>query len=485
MRLDIKHARLKILAVLFLAVLFCGWSIGAVRNILDKGKVKHMTETMKTVCVGRFLIDVPAEARVSFRGAFLAGWDISIYPDETDEQFKARLESREAELKAEKNERDGISLEKAISVEREGIRGKIFVFDRMWTHWFEYEKRVDSTLAATNAYVRTNGTSVDFTSKLGDDRLTELARFVRQIQPLKEGEVPSEPGFCFGRAMIKDPLLASQHERVTMFLSLKDHPDFLIAFDTMAGLKPDEPLLARDAKNRPEFASMIKSLRRGPRSIGGIPGEEMVDRFNEKNGTSAHSCEWESISKQDSVFQPELSLEFSTGNPLRTGAPPIDSSLTDDAVLALWDKMSSSIRVRPTKSVQPAIAKAAIPEIGTGVLAYEACPASGWWQCYDGKALGEVEHGDTQFFRHGVRMPQATLLVPPTLWQRIKRERPTFQHEAPTYWKLVRHDPPLPPPQPDPNLEDVTGHPPPTEPAAPAAADILGTGIPGNDSNVA
>ncbi|MDD5707396.1 MAG: hypothetical protein PHR35_15850, partial [Kiritimatiellae bacterium] len=99
MRLDIKDTRLRALAMLFLAALFCWWGIGAVRNILDKDKVKHMTETMKTVCVGRFLIDVPAEARVSFRGAFLSGWRISIYPDETDEQFFVRLANQEAELK--------------------------------------------------------------------------------------------------------------------------------------------------------------------------------------------------------------------------------------------------------------------------------------------------------------------------------------------------------------------------------------------------
>ncbi|WGG53023.1 T6SS immunity protein Tli4 family protein [Rugamonas sp. DEMB1] len=286
--------------------------------------------------------------------------------------------------------------------------------------------------------------------------------------------------------MIKDPLLASQHERVTMFLSLKDHPDFVIAFYTAAGLKPGKSLLARDDAIKQEFEAYVHTFRRGGRSIAGIPGDEICERFNEKNGTTAHSCEWEAVGVESNLFRPDLMLDFSTGHSLRPGGKPVESSLTDDAVLALWDKMSAGIRVRPTKAVRPPVAAPVVPEIGSGVSAYEACPASGWWQCYDGKPLGEVVLGDTQFFRRGVRMPQATLLVPPTLWQRIKRERPTFQHEAPTYWKLVRHDPPLPPVQPGiEEGEDTAGQTPKTAAADAVATAPTATGKPGNDGNEA
>jgi hypothetical protein len=364
MKIAVKHPLVGFLAALAAAVLANWWSVGMVRDSLEIGKVARMTETMKTVCVGRFLIDVPAEARVLFRGAFLSGWDIATYSAETDEQFSERLAGREAELRLEKNQRDGASLEKAIPVDRDGVRGKIFVFGRTWAHGFEYGKRVESTLAATNAYVRMDGTSVDLTATRGDRNLAELAKIVTQIKPLKEGEVPAEPGFCFGRAMIKDPLLASQNERVTMFLNLKNHPDFGIAFDTMAGLKPDKSLLVRNDEIKQEFELHVHTLKRGARSIGGIPGEELVERFSEQNGTIGHNCEWESLSKQGDVFRPELSLEITTGHSLRPGGQPVESSLSDAGVLALWDKISSSIRVRPTKTTQPLLAPA-VPSAAT------------------------------------------------------------------------------------------------------------------------
>src|SRR5471032_3571828 len=107
MTINPPNARSRILLPLVLILLFFGWRIGTVRDIQDAEKVRKMTETMKTICVGRFLIDVPAEAHVSFRGAFLQGWYVSPYADETDEQFVMRLVSEEDELKSWKDEKGG------------------------------------------------------------------------------------------------------------------------------------------------------------------------------------------------------------------------------------------------------------------------------------------------------------------------------------------------------------------------------------------
>src|SRR5471032_601726 len=435
----ITAIRVKIFLALILAMCIFGWSTGKVRDIRDKAKVTKMTETMKTVCVGRFLIDVPAEAEVYFRGAFLSGWTIDTDPDETDEQFTTRLASKEAELKAEKNEKGGNSLESTIRVDSNGIAGKIFVFGRIWTKVLEGENEEDSTAATVHGYVRAQKTSLIFNAKYSDTKYAkELARIVTQIKVLKEGEIPTEPGFCFGRAMLLDPLTASQNERVTMFLSLKDHPDFLIALDTAAGLKPSEPLLIREAKSRGVFASHLKSYRRGPRTIGGIPGGEIVDGFHEDNGTTGYSCEWASIPDQNDVFRPELDLEFTSGHSTRPGGQPVESSLSAQAILMLWDKISSTIRIRPTQVVKVPVAEVIPPSLGAIVHANEACPATGWWQCDVDYEKAEIESGARQYFRKGDRMPQAVMLAPPTLGQRLKRQQPRFQSEIPTRWKLVQ-----------------------------------------------
>jgi len=435
----ITAIRVKIFLALILAMCIFGWSTGKVRDIRDKAKVTKMTETMKTVCVGRFLIDVPAEAEVYFRGAFLSGWTIDTDPDETDEQFTTRLASKEAELKAEKNEKGGNSLESTIRVDSNGIAGKIFVFGRIWTKVLEGENEEDSTAATVHGYVRAQKTSLIFNAKYSDTKYAkELARIVTQIKVLKEGEIPTEPGFCFGRAMLLDPLTASQNERVTMFLSLKDHPDFLIALDTEAGLKPNDPLLARDDRIKDEFASVAHALRRAERTISDIPGEELLERFRERDGIVSYSFTWESYSKQNDVFRPMLALEFSTDHSSRPGGKTIESGLTDGAALALWNKISSTIRLRPTQVVQVPVAEVIPPSLGAIVHANEACPATGWWQCDVDYETAKIESGARQYFRKGDRMPQAVMLVPPTLGQRLQRLQPRFQSEIPTRWKLVQ-----------------------------------------------
>lgn len=346
-RLDSTRTKRRLLLLVFFLLTF--WSSAvAVRNVHDIIEVKIMSNNMKTVCVGRFLIDAPNDARVTYRHIHLSYWDISVISDESDEQFATRLAAKELELKAKKNEKGGPYIESTTTIDTDDIKGKIFVLDRSWVYGFEYGKRVDSTFAATLAHVRTNGISVFFSSKMGDDSVDELSQIIKQIKALKPGEIPPEPGFCFGRAMIRDPLTASQSESAVMFLSLKGHDDFSIALDTAAGLDPDRTLLERDADARAPFLFQIHSLRSGKRDINGMPGEEVVDRYTESNLTVSHACDWETAGVKTDLFKPQLSFELSTGYSQHAGAKPLNSSLSETAILELWDTLLSSIRLRPT-----------------------------------------------------------------------------------------------------------------------------------------
>lgn len=353
MKLKWTDKSMRILGILLVALIAGIWTVRTIRTFHDEEKVKQMTTTMKTVCVGRFLVDVPAEAIVTYRGAFLDGWNIDVDVDESDDEFMQRLSKKELELKSAKNEKGGVSLESVRSIKTDRVHGKIFVSGRTWAWRLIDGNKVEDTRAAAHAYVRVSGTSVNFTADFGGDRVEELMQVATQLKALSEEEMPVNPGFCFGRAMISDPLAASQSERVTMFLSLKNHPDFVIALDSAAGLKQDRTLLARSQTDISElYAPLFHTFRRGNREIAGIPGQELCEKIRELNFTAGHNFMWESFTESNNVFQPTLVLEFSTGHAPRPGGKPVGSSLSDDAVLALWDKISSSIRIRPTTTVQ-------------------------------------------------------------------------------------------------------------------------------------
>ena len=432
----------KTLALTALAIAAVVW----VSRTITEGHARNEATTMvseisrmemRTVCVGRFLIDVPADADVSFRSAFLAGWDISSDLEETDAAFEGRLQKIESDLRLAKNERGEVSLESVRAINSAGVTGKIFVYDRHWGYTIENGQRVHSTHVAVDASVRIRGISFDFAETIGEESdVDELAKIISQLEPQAPNQQPQDSGFCFDGGFLKDPLTASQNERVSVFIGLKGHPDVAIAVNTMAGLDPDPGLLQRDDENSVKNSNPFnfKTIRKGKRSIGEIPGEEVLELVSEPNGTKSQLFMWESRSQKDSVYRPELSLELATGR----GQPgrPVNSSLSDARALALWDRISASLRLRPTTPKQTSVEKPALP-LGSLSLASKNCPQTGWWQCTDGSAVTNVVGGSRRHFIEGQMFPQVVLSTPGTLWQNIRGEQRTFTSSTPSSWRLI------------------------------------------------
>lgn len=344
---------------------------------------------MKTICVGRFLLDVPAVAQISYRRAFLEGWDIDSNVEETETAFAERLRATEEKHKAAKNGRGEPSLELVKAIDANGTFGKIFVYGRHWGYLIANGEKIHSSEATIDASVRIRGVSFDFAREIADlEDVPKLVRYISQLSPRPGNSIPNETGFCFDEGFLRDPLVAAETERVSVFIGLKGHPDVAIALNTMAGLKHEKTLLQRDAENTVKQSHLgdFKSLRTGPREINGIPGEEVLEVILEPNGTRGQSLMWESLPKQDSVYRPYLSLELNTGH----GEPgtPVNSSLSDARALALWDRISASLRLRPTAPQPIAVEKPAMP-LGSLGLASDKCLQSGW-QCTDGSAATDI-----------------------------------------------------------------------------------------------
>ena len=404
-------------------------------------QVKTMTAEMKdlkmkTMCVGRFLIDIPADAEVSYRGAMIAGWSIATY-DETDEQFASRLGKKETQLAGEKNEKGMPNLESTHRVDKNGVIGKIHVFGREWIRGLPTEPLSESV--RVEAMIRIKKHSFILTREYGNDGyVKKLAELVTQFRSRDENEIPTDAGYCFDGGFITEPITVEQTERTTMFVGLNGHPDVSIALDMTAGITTPRTLLQRDAESTTisENRSRFHTFRRGPRPWNGAPGEEVLERVHEFNGNYGHSFMWELIhNKTDNVFTPLMSFEMSTGN--SQPGTTVDSSLTDAQALALWDKMLSSLRVRPVVAAKPvAVAPPQVP-LGTWAKANKVCPQTGWWECTDGDKGIDIVGGRQQYYRKGEAMAQAIQLLPTTAWQRLSGQQPTFTSKIPTSWKLV------------------------------------------------
>ncbi|WP_198115303.1 T6SS immunity protein Tli4 family protein [Massilia rhizosphaerae] len=404
-----------------------------------------MTEKMKTVCVGRYLIDVPNQATVGLSREMISGFTIDAV-QEPEAVFRERVAEREAMIGARKtvdSAQPGGMVE-ARDLRVPGLIGRTFIYGRDRTYGFEGGRRVDVDWVSVESHAHLGGLSLTLSMKYASEDDAKLAEtLLAQLRLRDEHEIPTVPGFCIEQAIFVEPLPSHSNEQVAMSLGLPDHPDLSLVFFSLAGGKPAPGLLARtaevDAAATADELLRVSKLREGKRSVNGIDGEEVLERVRELNFTTGYGFNWEVSGTDDNLLRPFLSLELLTGNSERPGGKPVDSSLHEDAVLALWDTISSSIRLRKADappSNDPS-SEPPGPKLGALATAGEICPQSGWWKCREGGPGVDVQGGSVQWIRKGDRMPQALLLPRQTMWQKLRGLQPSIEPSQLTTWKLV------------------------------------------------
>lgn len=315
-------------------------------------KLARLTGKMRTICIGRFLIDLPEEARVTLREMRIDGFDILTF-DEPDADFRARLIQREARLRDTPDRLGGKNnLESVREIRTEnGVVGKIFVHGRTVTEGTQARglelERYRYEGIAVEALVHADGMSFEIGANEYDPDLIEnLPRLLAKLVPNRGDLPPTGPGYCVYHAWFRDPLTADQNERLMMTAEFPTHPDIDFRLDVMAGATPQGPgLLARIAEGYTSRSYAEKHglfrLRAAPRTIAGITGEEVVDEFDRLNNVFVQHFRWEVPGTADNVLIPSFTLTMETGHAV---GEQVSSSLSQKAAVALWDTISSSIR---------------------------------------------------------------------------------------------------------------------------------------------
>ena len=403
-----------------------------------------MTEKMKTVCVGRFLVDVPANAEIGLSREMMDGFAIDT-AEESETAFRDRIAAREADIQSRGAATDGTGgMVEANDLRIAGMIGRTFVYGRNHGYLMEGERRIDDEFVSVEDHAHTGGVSFSLSMKVADASDAKTAEgLLARLRLRGEDEVPNVPGFCIWRAVFAEPLPPHTTEHIVMHIGLPNHPDLGMAFASLPGGGGTRSLLTRvadtDADASPDEMLRVTKLRTGKRDINEMPGEEVLERVREFNFATTFGFMWEAEGVKDDPLQPFLSLELQSGISPEPGGKPADSSLHEDAVLALWDAISSSIRLRPSgpppSSAPPP--EPAGPTLGTTATAGDVCPQSGWWQCREGGPGIDVNGGQVQYIRKGERMPQALLLPKQTLWQKVRRIQPSMESPRLTAWTLV------------------------------------------------
>lgn len=358
MKISYRRAWLYLVALLIVLVFAGSWLVSQIRSFRDRSEVARLTEKMKTVCVGRFLIDLPSEAEVSFSGTALDGLDVDTL-SETEAVFRQRLGAREAEISARAPATDGSGgMLEARDLRIPGMIGRALLFGRNRGYWFEGGRRVDDEWLSVEVHAHIQGLSLSLSAKTADEGTAAKAEaLLSRLQVRREEKIPVERGFCIPGAVFAEPLPIHKSEHVVMHVGLPMRTDVAMTFASLAGANTSLGLLARVAQTDARIGTGIllrmTKLRQGKRVVNKIDGEEVLVRAREFDLGTTYGFTWEALGNRDDLFKPYLSLELQTGMSERPGGKPVDTSLHEDALLSLWDSITSSIRLRENEPQRP------------------------------------------------------------------------------------------------------------------------------------
>lgn len=401
---------------------------------------------MHTLCVGRYLIDVPANYELEHYGYRIDGVEISwIYKAKDRVSFDAVLNDRKAELAAELNDYDKPSLEEPEEYSVNGMHVVILPYGRINLKYLGAAAGMTEGGRYLEAWVWTGRRGYKFDGKNlgpGAREQTLLSR-IELLKELDANVIPTEPGFCMemfnARAMIAGlPAGKSTSEGVMIQFGVKDHSDvkFMLNF-VPNGDKLSESLFERHARVMDDsrgYADRISSLRQRRAVVRGMDGEELVQAFREENGTRGLSFDWEWLGRANDPYAPYIALEAKTG---WSNDGPVQSGLSDEEALRLWDSVVDSIRVRPGSDVKTGQTAPKRP-LGQLATTGRVCEQAGLWECDEPRA---IDGHRRRFIQVGEVMPGTFVRTEPKFWDRIKGTAPAATRVA-TLWKLIDYDAP-------------------------------------------
>ncbi len=321
-------------------------------------RIDAMFEKTKVVCFGRFIVDVPDTAQLVWGHASI-NLGIYIYQNgaaevgEMARVFKEELKNTEA---INHNYESILLSEEKVSESR----GRIIA---------GYESFDSLNGIRINGYFTSGVDGFVVSARPLKDEMAETVSEIKDIaqrlRPRAAGEVPIERGNCLENFFLKDGVDTDAEppvEHVRIGFRLKEFPDtHLSIYTAPPNLSTDESdtlewQLARiEARQKAEDPNhpllQTKYFRRGARRIHEwINGWEAVSRSPDRpgrNGTHEFVMDFKGVPKD--VYKPYADIQMQTGVEGNT-AGAIKPTLTDKEAVAVWDRITNSIRVRPTSA---------------------------------------------------------------------------------------------------------------------------------------
>lgn len=343
----------------------------------------QLTARMTTRCIGRYLVDLPdafvlnSEARTEIEGVKIKVMPIKKLV------FEHALERREAQLRARHMDgrpnrpflkgrentpviaigavfnraeasgdaefgrtlelmawKDGFQIEMSL----DAIDGSVMVFDEstIGTPYEVSERRI------FEKYKDRNDTP---------QKLAHLLKIYERLDGRPDTAIPTEQGVCFPNGFLRGA--PTDAESIDLNYHLSSAEDVYFSFMSMSDIGPEENTLLERGN---DINAMLKevngrTLRKGKRSIGGQEAEEWLFMRESDPGVEDYHLILEMNGLEGNAQQPAVIFEMSSGvskpgpqpslEEVATRKPIAKATLGEAESVALWDRVTSTLRPRP------------------------------------------------------------------------------------------------------------------------------------------
>lgn len=248
-------------------------------------RMMALLEKSRTVCIGRFLVDVPKNAEIIY-GPARVPVELMRMPGDADKLNAAVADALvQVEKQRSRAYRGLVSKESVLGKVIDGIQPKhkiIFGIGKADGAFYNVQSffSVGDDLFLQEYDVFGDG-------KRYEEALKKANMAAALVRIRSEDEIPLEPGLCVDGAFVAEPT-APMSEAVTLGLRLKGFNDVHLSIEMTKknylvesdALEPRLKAAERDAIRNGDGAwyAAIKTIRRGSRTIGKWHGYEMLAR---------------------------------------------------------------------------------------------------------------------------------------------------------------------------------------------------------------
>lgn len=330
------HSRIAGIALAVLAS-----TVGA-SSYMDGDSMKHGDAGLAvTHCLGRHLLELPAGSRVDARFT-VGGANVSTRKGVSSSGFREIVTARAAALAQQPHSQ---------AASRFVGRHELADDRVLLTSWLS-PNSVRMYLTELYGFFPAGGVMHVFAGetsvKLDHQTRAYFSSLAQTVRLRSEGEIPAEAGFCIDSGLVMRSAL--NQEEVTTTIRVPDRPGVTLTYQSHVTGKPDAELLSRVSRVPPGYEGAVasmKTLRRGPREIGPIPGQELLVR-SDAGSKRGYEFLWESQGQRGSIEHPFLSLRLTTTDESDANGEILDAPFSDDAeALEFWDAILASLRLRP------------------------------------------------------------------------------------------------------------------------------------------